>query len=461
MQRLTVGDILNATNGTLLSGDANMEITGITTDSRKADDGLLFIPLEGETFDGHEFIKAAFDCGVRAVLTHQDTDILVNKTMIRVEDTFKSLGDIARYYKQMYNVNTVAVTGSVGKTTTKDMLASVLAKKYNTLKTQGNFNNEIGLPLTVFNLEKEHEMAVLEMGQNNFGEIHNLASIAVPDVAVITNIGVSHIENLGSQEGIFKAKMEITDFFDEKSVLIVNGDDKYLSTISDKPYKIIKFGITGENLDLKAYDIQNLGIGGTKFKVYVDNKEYEVCVNVAGEHNVYNALASLCVGHLYNISMDEMIEGIADFELTKMRMAIEKYGDITVINDCYNASPDSICASLKVLEVAGKGRKVAILGDILELGSFAHDAHYDIGSDVVKCRVELLITVGENAKYIAQGAMMSGMSKDRIYSFGKTREALDFVRKECHGGDIVLVKASRGMKFEMIVDEISKKSNEE
>ena len=257
MQKLTIDDILSATHGSLICKTGDVEFSDITTDSRKAVSGVLFIPLVGDKFDAHEFIRAAFDMGATAVLTHKNIEPLLGKTIIKVDDTLKALSEIAIYYKKKYNVPTVSVTGSVGKTTTKDMIASVMGTKYNTLKTPGNFNNEIGLPLTVFKLEKTHEAAVLEMGMSHFGEIERLTAIAMPDVAVITNIGMSHIENLGSQEGIFKAKMEVVSNFTDKNTLIVNGDDKFLSTIGkDKPYKVIYYGINNPENDTENGLIQ-------------------------------------------------------------------------------------------------------------------------------------------------------------------------------------------------------------
>ncbi len=458
MQYLTTDDILKATGGTLICG-GDLEFNNITTDSRKARNGMLFVPIAGERFDGHEFINAAFELGAQAAITHKDTEPVLGKTLIRVDDTFMALGDIAKYYKKKYNVPTVAVTGSVGKTTTKDMLASVMAQKFNTLKTQGNFNNEIGLPLTVFGLEKEHEAAVLEMGQSHFGEIHHLADIARPDVAVITNIGMSHIENLGSQDGIFKAKMEIADFFDATDTLIVNGDDKFLNTVSNKEYKVIKYGIENENCDIRAYDVTDKGVDGVEFSVNIGSTPYRVCINVPGVHNVYNALAAICVGNEFDIAPDKIISGIENFELTKMRMAVEKFNNITVINDCYNASPDSVRASLKVLASADAKRKIAVLGDILEMGDFAKDAHTSLGAAVSESGAEILVTVGGNAKYIADG-LTDGI-KPQVIHFDKTRTASEYVYGMVKDGDVVLVKASRGMKFEMIVEMIERRAKEE
>lgn len=459
MQQLTVKEIVEATGGTLLGGNMDTVLTDITTDSRCADSGMLFIPLAGETFDGHEFINAAFDCGASAVLTHKDIDVLVNKTIIRVKDTFRALADIARYYKAKHRIPTVAVTGSVGKTTTKDMLYSVLAKKYCTLKTQGNFNNEIGLPLTVFRQEEDHEMEVLEMGQSGFGEIHNLASVAKPDVAVITNIGMAHIEKLGSQEGIFKAKMEITDFFTDKNILIINGDDPFLNTVAERPYTVIRYGISNPACDVRAYDIEDMGADGSRFHIDTEGKTYTCRVRTAGVHNVYNALAAICVGRLYCVSMEDILDGIEHVELTAMRMAIEQYSGITVINDCYNASPDSVRAALSVLDSVEAKRKIAVLGDILEMGSYAKDAHCRLGKDAAEYKIDILITAGEYAQYLAQGAKENGAVC--VVPFAKTREAARFVHDTVKDGDAVLVKASRGMRFEWIVDAIKERSKEE
>ncbi|MCD8180140.1 MAG: UDP-N-acetylmuramoyl-tripeptide--D-alanyl-D-alanine ligase [Firmicutes bacterium] len=456
MQTMTVKEIIDAAGGKLISGDINTEIKGITTNSRETKTGFMFIPLIGDKFDGHDFINAAFDLGAAAVLTHKETEPLVDKTIVKVEDTHKALGDIARYYKAKHNLPTVAVTGSVGKTTTKDMLHGVLSEKYNTLKTPGNFNNDIGLPLTVFNIEKEHEAAVLEMGMNHFGEIEYLVSIAKPDVAVITNIGQSHIENLGSREGIFKAKMEITKLFTKDNTLIVNGDDEFLSkTKGMGEYKVVYYGIKNPENDVYAKDIKNNGLDGTRFTAVVDGKEYKAEVTVPGGHNVYNALAAICVGREFGVPTDGIIAGIKSFKPTKMRMAVEDFNGIKIINDCYNASPDSIKSSLGVLGGVDNMRKVAVLGDVFEMGDFAAQAHYSLGAVVAENNIDLLITAGENMKHLARGAMDNGVKN--VISFDKTLEACNYVKTEIKSGDAVLIKASRGMHFEEVYNTITEK----
>lgn len=455
MLTLTIEEILRSTGGELLCGQAK-EITGVTTDSRKAGEGMLFVPLAGKRADGHDFISSAFENGAAAVITHRNTAVREGKTIIRVGDTLKALGDIARRCMEKHRIPTVAVTGSVGKTTTKDMIASVMSQKYNTLKTQENFNNNIGLPLTVFNIEAEHEAAVLEMGMNHFGEIEYLASIGRPDIAVITNIGQSHIENLGSREGIFKAKMEITKLFGSGNTLIVNGDDDLLSTTKGRgEYKVVYYGVKNPENDVYAKNIENNGLNGICFTAVTDGKEYSIEVNVPGEHNVYNALAAICVGRELNIPMEKIIGGIRDFKLTAMRLSVEEHKGITIINDCYNASPDSIRAALKVLFAAKSERKIAVLGDVLEMGDFARQAHYDLGRDVVESGADMLITAGENMKHLAQGARDNGMQN--VVTFDTAPEVCNFAKEEIKSGDAVLIKASRGMHFEEIYNTIKRK----
>lgn len=448
MQRLDIKDILEATGGRLICGEPDFVVSEITTDSRKAGVNMLFVPIVGENHDAHDYIGSAFENGASAVITHRDIPAREGKNIIRVMDTRTALGDIARYYKEKYNLPTVAVTGSVGKTTAKDMISSVLTMKYNTVKTQGNFNNDIGLPLTVFRLERKHEAVVLEMGMSHFGEIHYLASIAKPDIAVITNIGMSHIENLGSRENIYRSKMQICDFFDEKGVLIVNGDDDFLSK-KREGIKTVTFGIKNKNCDIVSENIEDLGIEGCRFCVSLDGEKYEIAVKAAGVHNVYNALAAICVGRQMGVAAKDIVDGIGDFRPANMRMNVRHFGEVTVIDDCYNAAPDSIKAALSVLESVKSGRKIAVLGDVLEMGDFAEEALYKIGESITD--IDALITVGSNAHFIAKGAKAAGIV---IESFDTVDETIEFLDKFICGGDNVLVKASRGMRFEKIVEAI-------
>lgn len=452
MQEFTVEEVRAACGGEYIK-EADGLISGVTIDSRKATDGMLFVPIVGEKVDGHDYISSAMESGAAVSLSERE-DVLTEKgAVIKVKSSVDAIGKIAAAYKKKYNVPTVGVTGSVGKTTTKDMIAAVMSKLGPCLKTEGNFNNELGLPLTVFGLEKEHKSAVLEMGMSAFGEIHYLVDIARPDVAVITNVGMSHIENLGSREGILKAKMEIADFFGKDNLLIINADNDMLKTVScDKEYKILTYGID-EKADYMAENIADNGLEGCSFTAVTPRGRFEIKLAAAGVHNVYNALSALAVGEHFGISSADIADAVGNFELTKMRMTVEKYGDVTLINDCYNASYDSIKAGLEVLAKA-EGRRVAVLGDVLELGDFAKDTHLNIG-DVCGGRADVVITAGNNAKYIAEGAKNAGVNE--VFYYPTTEEAAVAAAEMVKAGDIVLVKASRGMEFEKVCNAIGDK----
>ncbi len=449
MQTLTISDIVSATCGAVICGDTAGEIHTITTDSRKADKGVLFIPLKGEHQDGHDYIQSALKSGAVSI---SERDIDGCGTVIKVENTRIALGDIARYYKQKYPVRSVSITGSVGKTTTKDLVYSVIAQKYKTHKTPNNFNNDIGVPLTIFGIEAEHQAAVIEMGMNHFGEISYLSDIARPDSAIITNIGMSHIENLGSQDGIFKAKMEIIERFTDANTLIVNGDDEYLKTICDVPYKLVRFGMSVEN-DVYAKDIVNRGLQGMDFTVVHRGGEFRCTLTQPGEHNIYNALAAVCAGLDMGVSEIDIANGIQNCEYTASRLEISEHNGIEIINDCYNSSPASVRAALKVMSYTVKSRRVAVLGDILEMGEYAKDAHLDLGRTVAELGVDLLITAGDNAKYIADGAKSEGMTD--VISYPTTVALANDINNLVKPDDCVLIKASHGMEFYRIAETIS------
>ncbi|MCH5212763.1 MAG: UDP-N-acetylmuramoyl-tripeptide--D-alanyl-D-alanine ligase [Oscillospiraceae bacterium] len=454
MQTLTVNDILRATGGEITiksSSIAGLEFDSITTDSRKVKDGVLFIPLVGEKFDGHDFIKSAIEHGASAALTERQPDGDERGTIMRVKDTKKALGDIARYYKKKYSVPVVSITGSVGKTTTKDLIYAVLAEHYNTHKTPNNFNNDIGVPLTVFGIEAEHEMAVIEMGMNHFGEIAYLADIVKPDIAIITNIGMSHIENLGSQEGILKAKMEITTGFTDKNTLYVNGDDKFLKTVQSDAYKVVRFGLDSSN-DVYAKDIVNKGLCGIEFTVVSGMGEFRAEIMQPGIHNVYNALAAVCAGMHFGVTAGECAAGLRNCEYTSQRLEVINHNGIEIINDCYNSSPDSVRAALKVQQLSLQPRKIAVLGDILEMGEFAENAHYDLGTDAAQIGIDMLITAGASAAKIAEGAKANGFMNVKVYD--TTDDACREIAGIIKEGDSVLVKASHGMHFEKITEAI-------
>lgn len=433
-------------------GDASAWVCAVTTDSRQSKAGSLFVPIEGPTFDGHAFIRAAFDGGAVAALTHQPVEPVVDHAMIRVEDTMKALADLARAYRMRFSFPIVAVTGSVGKTTTKDMLASALSTGFRVHKTEGNFNNEIGLPLTLFGLDRDCEMGIVEMGMNHFGEIHRLASMARPDVAVITNIGMSHIENLGSQEGILRAKLEVTDFFEPESLLVLNGDDPLLWKVRDElSCKYLSYGIENPACDYRAVNIHK-SADSVEFDAIAGDGTQHIRCGVPGVHNVYNALASLAVARHFGLETAKAAEGIANFTPSGMRMDISGEAGLTLINDCYNASPASMKAALDVLSEVEADRRIAVLGDILEMGEFAAEAHRQVGADAAESGVDYLFTCGEHGALIAEGARAGGMEACHVRHFDTVKQITaylpDFIMKH----DAVLVKASRGMKFELVCE---------
>lgn len=448
MKALKLKDIAAAVEGILLSGDGEKEITAVTTDSRQVQEGSLFVALKGERFDGNDFAADFLKGGGSAVIVSRPCE---GEAVIQVEDTLRALGLLAKYYKALLAVPTVAVTGSVGKTSTKDMIASVLSRRYCVTKTQGNFNNEIGLPLTVFQMTEETERAVLEMGMNNRGEISRLVNIARPDVAVITNIGTAHIGRLGSQQGILQAKLEILERLRSDGLVILNGDDPLLWGLKGTlPFQVLYYGMENDNADLVAYDIV-LGVDKSKFKVEIGGQVYTVCVNVIGEHHIYNAMAGIICGLHHKLTMEEIIEGIGAFSPSGMRQRIDKVRDMQWIVDCYNASADSMEASIVVLDkLGGAGRKVAVLGDMLEMGDYSQEAHRRVGRCVAKNGIDLLVTVGKDAQYIAEEAKGSV----ETVSFLDNPSAAAYLKTALQPGDTVLYKASRGMRLEEIIEAV-------
>lgn len=451
MKPITLEAIAKAVNGKISDEKYNnIIIENITTDTRKIAEGDLFIPLKGENFDGHNFIQQAFESGALCCLSAENIE--TDKPFIYVSDTRLALRDLAEYYISLFDIPVVGITGSVGKTTTKDMIASVLMQKYNVLKTEGNFNNEIGLPLTVFRITDDTEVVVLEMGMNSFGEIHNLSKIAKPDIAVITNVGVSHIENLGSREGILKAKCEIFDYIKNNGTAILNIDNDMLKTLEGKTsFKTLWYGIENKK-DIYADNIVKNGVESISCDIHMNNEMFNVCIPVPGEHMVLNAMAAALVGKTLDLSTSEIKRGIEEFVPTKMRMAIFKTKNrTTLINDAYNANPVSMKASIDVLSGV-EGEKIAILGDMFELGDFAEKMHYDTGVYAAQKNIDKIICIGNISKSMYEGAVSLG---GNAFYF-ETQE--DFFEngfeKLINKGVTVLVKASRGMHFEKTAEKI-------
>lgn len=459
---LHLQDIVKALGGKCLNPGKfeSGSVQSIHTDSRQIMSDSLFIPLKGEKFDGHEFISMVFDKGVIATLTEEDSVRDNRLYTIYVKDTKEALLTLAHYYRSLFEIPVIGVTGSVGKTSTKEIIASVLSSKFNVHKTEGNFNNEIGLPLTLFKLQKEHEVAVIEMGMNHFGEIHKLSLTASPQIAVITNIGTSHIEHLGSREGILKAKLEILDGLDEKGLLIINGDNDLLGSIAERPFKTIKYGLK-EHLPYYAKNIISK-VNSTTADIFTPKDVYTITIAALGEHMIYNTLAAIAIAEHLGLTKSEILRGLDAYVPAKMRMHVQTYDNgITVMDDTYNASTDSMCAALKVLQdYPAASRRIAVLGDMLEMGDHAMVLHEEVGNYVSSVQIDMLCAVGELAKHIYDGAEHNFSGKKMIY-YATQEGFLENMKKILRSGDTVLFKASRGMHFEQMVEAVGKVNYDE
>lgn len=433
---------------------ARIEITGAVLDSRRVEPGMLFLAAGGERVDGHSFIPAAYEKGALCVLGEKAPED-TKKPYIRVEDTFAALKKMAEYYRERLDITVVGITGSVGKTSTKECIASVLAQKYKVLKTEGNFNNEIGLPLTVLRLKKEHEVAVLEMGISDFGEMHRLSQIAKPDLCVLTNIGQCHLENLGDRAGILKAKSEIFDFLRENGTVIVNGDDDMLATIGEvKGKRPIRFGKGVQN-DVYADRIAEKGLLGSRGLFHTGAGEFAAEIPLPGVHMVYNALAATAVGECLGLSFEQIQKGLQSVRAIGGRGRILEAGGLTVIDDCYNANPVSMKAALDLLATA-TGHRTAILGDMFELGDGEAALHAQIGAYAAKKGIERLCFIGKLAEHMYREALTVREEcpvPNGTIEYYADREAFlsSFTEKPLQN-TTVLVKASHGMQFEKIVE---------
>lgn len=459
MKNLTLKNIAEACSGTYVGSPEkeNQEVLSITTDSRKAEEGCLFVPIKGARVDAHNFIGGVMEKGALCTLTEKDLG-RQSFPYIKVESSLQAVKDIAEYYLQQLEIPVVGITGSVGKTSTKEMIAAVLSQKYQVLKTQGNFNNELGLPLTVFGLRPEHEIAILEMGISDFGEMHRLAKIARPDTCVITNIGLCHLEFLKSREGILKAKTEIFDFLEKEGHIILNGDDDKLVTVEEvKGIQPVYFGIENHS-GIWADEIESKGLKGISCRIHAGTKtgeeSFSVLIPIPGRHMVYNALAGTAVGLTYGLSLDEIKAGIESLQSLGGRFHIIEAGGKTIVDDCYNANPVSMKASLDVLQDA-LGRRVAILGDMGELGEDEVNMHREVGVYAAARDIDVLICVGELSKEMAEAARLAVPVKEVHYL--ETKEKLiEKLPKLIREGDTVLVKASHFMGFEDVVRELEK-----
>lgn len=451
MKAMSLREIATACGGHYYGDESklNLEVNGVAIDSRKIEEGFLFVPIKGARVDGHTFISQVMEKGALCTLSEH---ILENAShpYILVESCEQALKDLAEHYRRALGIKVVGITGSVGKTSTKEMIASVLSQKYNVLKTAGNFNNEIGLPLTIFNIREEHEVAVLEMGISDFGEMHRLAKMARPDICVITNIGLCHLENLIDRDGILKAKTEMFDFAQPNAKIILNGDDDKLITVKDwDGFNPIYFGLSTE-LDAYAKDIHSLSLRGTSCTLHLGETSVEALIPIPGHHMVYNALAGALVGRELGLSADEIKAGIESLVPVSGRNNMIATDDLLIIDDCYNANPISTKASLDVLATADS-RKVAILGDMFELGENEKKLHYEVGQHAAEKGIDLCVCIGALSENTAKGAS-AGTST--VLHFNTKADFLTEMNTILQKGDAVLVKASHGMAFPEIVEKL-------
>ena len=448
MTPCTAREICAAVGGTLLQ-DSGAPVTGVTTDSRAVQLGQLFIPLVGERFDGHAYISKALEGGAAGCLTAREPETLLpGKLYIQVADTRLALKALASWYRDKFDLPVVQVTGSAGKTTTKEMIASVLSQRYNTLRTEGNFNNDIGAPLTLLRLMPEHQAAVIETGMNHFGEIRYLGEMVRPDIAVITNVGDAHIENLGNtRQGILRAKCEIFENLTLEGIAVLNGDDELLNTVT-LPRTILRCGV-GDGCGVCVTDIDDRGLEGVACTVTIEGEHYRLATSAPGRYMIYPMAMAAAIGRRLGLTGEEIAAGVAAYTTVGSRMHLIRLpGERLVIDDCYNANPQSMAEGLRMLAASPARHRVAVLGDMGELGQLTAQAHRDMGA--------LTRRLGLTA--VAVGEKMHALTETdpQAQWFATVEEAMPAIRQLFTPGTAVLVKASHAMHFERIVKELEK-----
>lgn len=453
----TLDDILAATGGEVVAGGDAAGVSGVSTDSRTVEADELFIPLRGERFDGHEYLDAASARGVRLALVERrwlaGRQLPVDVTCIAVDDTLRALGDLAACHRRRFDIPVVAVTGSNGKTTTKEMLAAILARTGEGLKTEGNLNNLIGVPRMLFRLTEAHRWAVLEIGMSEFGEIDRLAEIVRPDVGIITNAYPAHLETLGSVEGVARAKGELFLRLEPGSCAVYNADDPLIARCpSPEGVKRVSFGLRGG--DVTAEDVENLGKKGQQFTLRFPDGSITVTLHAFGSHNVANALAAAAAARVLGVMPDEIAHGLGEFMPYARRFNLEEVGDVVLVDDSYNANPASMAAALTTLrEIKGGGRAVAVLGDMLELGTGAEEAHRQLGRLAATC-VDRLYVLGAMAGTVAAGALEGGLEERHVTIAADHDEIVADLRRTAATGEMILVKGSRGMAMDRVSEGI-------
>lgn len=462
MAKFTVGEVVSATGGTLLSGAPDKVLSGVGTDSRSIRRDELFVALRGERFNGHDYIPQAVSAGASAVVCAEAIPAMPGPgvSVIRVADTLKALGDLARFHRQRFQVPVIGITGSNGKTTTKEMIAAILAAKFNIVKTKLNFNNEIGLPLTLMEMDETTEAVVLEMGMRGEGQIRYLAGIARPTIGVVTNVGVTHIELLGSREGIARAKGELIESLPTDGLAVLNGDDPLVTSMAEVfPGRSVFFGLNpGERLDITATEIKPEA-GGQRVEINGQWGRFSLFLPLPGRHNVANLLAAAAVGLSLGVSPSEIAGSVPELTAVEKRLRILETGRITVIDDTYNASPPSVKAALEVLKaLPNPGRKVAVLGDMLELGPISKEAHFEIGVEVAKTACSALFAFGPRAEETVRAAEKKGVDARHYQDKGAlVSDLISYLAP----GDAVLIKGSRGLRMDEVVEELVKEGGQD
>lgn len=451
MHNFYIKDIVSAVNGILLCGDENVEIKNLSTDSNSITDNCLFIPIIGERVDAHKFIYSAMDAGAAAILTSEHDEFHSDIPVIRVNNTVMAMQEIGKAYAKTMDIPKIGITGSVGKTTTKEMIAKALMSGFKVFKTSGNNNSQIGVPNTLSKISPDDEIAVIEMGMSMPGEMKRLAELVSLDCAVITNIGVSHIEQLGSKDGICREKFHIEDALKEDGVIFLQGDDSVLiGHAHELKHKTVFFGM-GENNDYRAVNEKPLN-NGYEFDVAIKGKIIgHAVLSVPGLHNVKNALAAIAVADYFGLEINKVLQYLEEYSGVAMRQQITKSCDVTVIDDSYNASPDSMKAGIDVLETRPvSGKKVAVLADMLELGKDADKYHYEVGEYAAGKNIDVVITYGKLAKNI--GLAVKNNSRIEVMSFDAREDITKYLLDNLDSGDAVLFKGSRGMKLNECVE---------
>ena len=453
MLELNLQEIVKATKGALLKEADVKEIKAVSTDTRKIEEGTMFIALKGENFNGNNYVLDAFNKGAKIAIVDEVkcdlNELKEDVALIKVQNTGRALMDLAKFYREKLGLKVVGITGSAGKTSTKDLVAAVLSDKYKVFKTKGNFNNEIGLPLMILELDSTYDVAILEMGMRGLGQIKELAEIASPDLGIITNIGISHIEILKTRENILKAKMEIATFFDKNNTLVVWGNDDFLGALPEAQYKIVKTGV-GENFEIGAKNIA-LEELSSKFTVYDGEKEEEFSLDMPGEHNISNLMLGIAIAKELGVSFEEMKRGLKNIEATSMRLELIKKDGFAILNDCYNSSPVAVKSAIDVMKNIEGKRRIAVLGTMRELGHKSEEAHMEIGKYAKENGIEKVLCFGDFSENIKEG-YGEGCT---VYE-NKEELIKDLLNIICEG-DIILVKASRSLKFEEITKALLEK----